>query len=653
MEKFMLRRLLFRKLLFIIIALTVHTGYAQFSPEFDIYKDQFPSAKLVRINQETSIQVGLINGEIDILQHFVEEDLYLDESATYNSAQSLSFSAFFEMEDVEAYSLNFERGKYREYKVENYKKKDDLDRSFYDDAQSLNFIYPDLKKGSKTKLIYSEKVKNPRFLSPFFFADFTPIVNNKFTITADKNINFEFRKFNTDSLEITYSEEEKRGNKIYTWEVKNTKEYKYESQAPNYKNILPHIIPIITSYNNNGQTVNLQNDVSDLYDWYYSLVENINKEEDDKDLVKLVEELTADKETDLEKVKAIYYWTQNNIKYIDFEYALGGFIPREANDVFQKKYGDCKDNSSILLKMLSIAGLEGNLTWIGTRDIPYSYSEVPTPMVDNHMILSFTDKDETYFLDATGRFMPMDLPSSFIQGKEALISEGKEKFRIQKVPVIPANRNALVDTTHIVLVGEALQGRSRAEISGYYKLDYFQNLENLSTDSKNREFYNAMLQKGNNKFLIKEFSEVNKYDYDKNFIVDYNFGIDGYAKNFGQEIYLNLNLNKDLSFFKTEENRKHEVEYDYKSSYNYTTILEIPEGYALEYLPENVQISNNFLNSSVTYNLEDNKIIYNHKADLNFLILDLAQQKEVNALIKQMDKAYQEIIILKKINSKS
>ncbi|MDT0647802.1 DUF3857 domain-containing protein [Zunongwangia sp. F260] len=653
MEKFILRRLSSRKLLFFIVALTTCTGYSQYSPEFDTYKTKYPNAKLVRLNQETAIEVGLKNGEIEILQHFVEEDLYLDESATYNSGQDLSFSAFFEMQEVEAYSLNFERGKYREYKVENYKEKDDLDRSFYDDAKSLNFIYPKLEKGSKTKLVYSEKVKNPRFLSPFFFADFTPIVNNKFTITADKNINFEFRKFNTDSLEIIFSEEEKRGNKIYTWEVKNTEEYDYESQAPNYKSILPHIIPIITSYNNNGQTVNLQNDVADLYDWYYSLVENINKEEDDEGLVKLVNDLTAGKESDFEKVKAIYYWTQNNIKYIDFEYALGGFIPREANDVYQKKYGDCKDNSSILLKMLSIAGLQGNLTWIGTRDIPYSYSEVPTPMVDNHMILSFTDQEKTYFLDATGRFMPMDLPSSFIQGKEALISEGKGKFRIQEVPVIPAKRNAIVDTTHITLAGDALEGKSRTKISGYYKLDYFHNLENISTASKNQEFYNAMFQKGNNKFLIKDFSESNKYSYDENFVVDYNFGIDGYAKNFGEEIYLNLNLNKELSFFKTEDDRKHEIEYDYKSAYNYTTILEIPEGYELEYLPENVQLSNDYVTASINYTRDNNQIIYNHKADLNFLTLDLKQQKEVNTLIKEMDKAYQEIIILKKINSKS
>jgi transglutaminase-like putative cysteine protease len=152
---------------------------------------------------------------------------------------------------------------------------------------------------------------------------------------------------------------------------------------------LPHIIPIITSYKIKDKEAKLLNDVSGLYNWYYSMVKDINQQPTDKALVTLVDEITKDNKTDLEKVRSIYYWTQQNIKYIAFEYALGGFIPREANDVFNKKYGDCKDNSSILYEMLKVAGLKGHLTWIGTREIPYSYTDVPTPIVDNHMILSY------------------------------------------------------------------------------------------------------------------------------------------------------------------------------------------------------------------------------------------------------------------------
>ncbi|WP_339916104.1 DUF3857 domain-containing protein [Yeosuana marina] len=632
--------------LFIVIGLK---GFSQESKEFNLYKKLYPNASSVRLNQDTEITIKLEAQNINITQEFSEEDLYLNEGANLNSKRALHFSSFFELENVEASSFTYDDGKYKEIEVKDFKQKDELNQSFYDDTKSLNFIFPNLKKGSKSVLNYSENVKNPRFLSSFYFGDFQPIINNKITIIADKNINLSFIEFNTDSLKIDFKKEEKRNNIIYTWEAKNIGEYKYEPNTPTYKKILPHIVPIITSYKSNNTNINLANKVSDLYQWYYSLIKDINKEDADEDLVKLVNELIANKPNDLEKVKAIYYWTQKNIKYIAFEYALGGFIPRQANEVFQKKYGDCKDNSSILYKMLDIAGIKGHLTWIGTRSLPYSYNQVPTPIVDNHMILSYIDNENTYFLDATGRYVPIDYPTPFIQGKEALISNGDSNYIIKKIPIVPAIKNAVIDTTTINLVDENLVGKTKVEISGYNKVDCFNYLENATTNDKIKTFYNETLQKGNNKFLIESLTETNKFDYEKNLIVDYDFNINGYAKKLGDEIYVNLNLILDLLSYKTKEDRKNEIEYDHTNYCNYTTVLNIPEGYTIEYVPSNVTLSNNYISSNISYKVENNTIIYNHTYSLNFINLKLNEQKEVNTLIKKTEKAYKEVVILKKI----
>lgn len=622
---------------------------AQFSEEFNSYKQAHPNASMVRLNNETAITMKINKGNIDIVREIMEEDLYLNESATYGSKQSLKFSSFLELEKVEASSFVFENNKYREVKVVNFTEKDELENSFHDDTKSLNFIYPNLQKGGKSKIKYSEKIKNPRFLGPFFFADFFPVSRNKISINASKDISLRFQEINMDQVEVAYTETEKGANRIYTWEILNTEEYEYEENAPDFKGVLPHIIPIITSFNVNGTSVKVLNDVSDLYGWYYSLVKDINKEPSDPELVTLVEELTAGKEDDLEKVKAIYYWTQQNIKYIAFEYALGGFIPREANTVFRNKYGDCKDNSSILYQMLSLAGLKGNLTWIGTRTIPYTYSQVPTPLVDNHMILSYTYKDKTYFLDATGRYLPIDLPSSFIQGKEALIGEGDGKFRIEKVPVIPAIENSVYDHNEVKIVDGHLIGSAKTEVKGYFKIDLFQLLENLSTETKVREFYNHQFGKGSNKFLINDFSEKNKYDYEKVFEVDYTFSINNYPQIVGKEMYVNLNLNKVLSDFKSPDDRLNGVEYDYQPYYNFTTVFQIPEGYAVDYLPENVAFEGEHLQGHISYTLDGDMITYNHSLEIKFLNISQLEQLELNKVIKKAEKAYKESVVLKKL----
>jgi len=623
-------------------------SWSLISQDLEKYTKQYPNDDVVRLQQETIITIKLNNGVFTIHKEVFEEDLYLNNSANYNSKRSISYSTFFNLDKIEASSFSKQDGKYVENKVVNFNEKNNLNDSFYDDSKEVGFIYPKLAKGSKTRIKLTYNIKNPRFLNAFYFGDFYPIINNKVTIIADKNIGLTFKPFQLNNgAKVTFKKKKKGANYVYTWSAKNTEKFEIESNAPNYKTILPHIIPIITSYQQDGKTKKLLNGVEGLYSWYYSLVENINKEETDPALTILVEDLTRGKESDIEKVKAIYYWTQQNIKYIAFEYALGGFIPREANEVFQKKYGDCKDNSSILFKMLEIAGLQGNLTWIGTRKIPYTYEEVPTPAVDNHMILSYENKNNTYYLDATGRYIQIEYPSSFIQGKEALIANGNN-FKVKKIPIVPAHLNKVVDTTYIQISNRDIIGTSNSTFSGYIKNNLFYNLENTRKEADVKELYNKRFLKGSNKFLIKSYKEENKFSYDKDFSVSYNFSIQDYVQNIGSEIFINPHFNKIVSFVKTKEDRKYDIEFDYKRQFSYTNIIEIPDGYEVSYIPTSVSFTNNLISINLSYSTDKNKIVCKQDVVFNFIKLNKAQQQQVNIFVEKTEKASKEIIILKK-----
>ena len=623
-------------------------SWSLISQDLEKYKKQYPNDDIVRLQQETIINIKLNNGEFTIHKEVFEEDLYLNNSANYNSKRSISYSTFFNLDKIEASSFSKQGGKYVENKVVNFNEKNNLNDSFYDDSKEVGFIYPKLAIGSKTHIKLTYNIKNPRFLSAFYFGDFYPIINNKVTIIADKNIEFTFKPFQLNNgAKITFKKKKKGENYVYTWSTKKTEKFEIESNAPNYKTILPHIIPIITSYQQDGKTKKLLDGVEGLYSWYYSLVENINKEETDPALITLVEELTGGKESDIEKVKAIYYWTQQNIKYIAFEYALGGFIPREANEVFQKKYGDCKDNSSILFKMLEIAGLHGNLTWIGTRKIPYTYVEVPTPAVDNHMILSYENKNNTYYLDATGRYIQIEYPSSFIQGKEALIANGNN-FKVKKIPVVPAHLNKVVDTTYIQISNRDIIGTSSSTFSGYIKNNLFYNLENTRKEADVKELYNKRFLKGSNKFLIKSYKEENKFSYDKDFSVSYNFSIQDYVQNIGSEIFINPHFNKIVSSVKTKEDRKYDIEFEYKRQFSHTNIIEIPDGYEVSYIPTSVSFTNDLISVNLSYSTDKNKIVCKQDVVFNFIKLNKEQQQKVNTFVEKTEKASKEIIILKK-----
>lgn len=635
-----------RGVAFLILVICTLTSFGQ-AEEFLQLKKKYPNDAIAKISNEKLIEISLDNNEISIFQEVFEEDMLLNESAKFATKESVDYSSFFQLEEISASSFIYEGNRYREYKVQDFNEKDEIGDSFYDDVKTVSFLFPKLEPGAKKQLKYKMNIKNPRFLNAFYFASAHPIIHSKITIEVDDRINLDFKEFNTKDVDIKRTNINKRGKNIYTWEVENLEGFEFEDGAPNFKNVLPHIIPIIKNYQSDDETINLLSETKDLYNWYYSLVKDINKDKPNPQLVQVVEELTNEKTSDLEKVRAIYYWAQENIKYIDFEFALGGFIPREANDVYEKKYGDCKDNSSIMLEMLEIAGLKGQLTWIGTRDIPYKYNEVPTPVVDNHMILSYTNEGQTYFLDATGRYVPLELPTSFIQGKEALVADGNENFKVLVVPEVPADKNSYIDEIELTISDRTLLGKGHSKMSGYFKIDTFNYLESRTQKQELLEFYNLNLMKGSNRFLIGEFEEINKYSYDKDFEIKYDFTIKDYCNVLGEEIYVNLNLDKSILEYKIKKDRKHAIELEYKLDTTMKNILNIPQGKTIDYLPENVQVSTPIFNATITYTVEANKITYSINTVLDTLVIEKEDQAQFNEALKTLEKAFKEVVVLK------
>ncbi len=197
----------------LLLLLFGHNSYSQISSDYRKYKVQYPNSQSVRLNQETVLNIGFDKGQFVISQESLEEDLYLYESAKYDAKQSLSYSSFYELNKIEASSFVIKDNKYEELKVSDFKDKDELDGSFYDDVKSINFIFPSLGQGAKTKLRYKQTIKNPRFLSAFYFGSFYPIENNKFTIISDNSINLRFQEINMEGVSVEFTKKKDQKTK--------------------------------------------------------------------------------------------------------------------------------------------------------------------------------------------------------------------------------------------------------------------------------------------------------------------------------------------------------------------------------------------------------------------------------------------------------
>ena len=208
--------------------------------------------------------------------------------------------------------------------------------------------------------------------------------------------------------------------------------------------------------------------------------------------------------------------------------------------------------------------------------------------------------------------------------------------------------NSVTDTTHIKISGRDITGKSNTTLSGYIKNNLFYNLENARKEADIKELYNKRFLKGNNKFLITSFTEQNKFSYEKDFSVSYDFSIQDYVQNIGSEIFINPHFNKIVSSVKTKEDRKYNIEFDYKKQFSYTTIIEIPEGYSASYIPKSVSFLDDLISIRLSYSRTNNTVVCQQDVVLNFIKLNKEQQKKVNTFVKKVEKASKEIIILKK-----
>jgi len=296
-----------------------------------------------------------------------------------------------------------------------------------------------------------------------------------------------------------------------------------------------------------------------------------------------------------------------------------------------------------------LAGINAHHTWIGTRDLPYTYTQVPTPLVDNHMIATYVSpKGEYYFLDATSNHTAYGLPSSMIQGKEALISFGPDKYEVRTVPVIAKERNVMVDSVLVSITDNELVGRGSASVSGYPKVNAGYRLDRAQEQDVKR-YVTRLVGKGSNKFYLDDYTIDHLNDNDQATQIKYGFRIGDYFQRISDEIYINLNLNKEYyNEYINVSNRETPWENDYKYVRDEVCVLTIPDGYTVDYLPKNTNYVGNNVGLEVDYQVEPGKVVLKKRLYIDFLMLQPDDFTGWNDSVKSMSDAYKESIILKK-----
>lgn len=132
----------------------------------------------------------------------------------------------------------------------------------------------------------------------------------------------------------------------------------------------------------------------------------------------LAERLVRGHDTPESRIAILARHVQKELSYKAIEFGRGARVPRPAEDVVGRKYGDCKDHALLLSQLLRAAGVDAELALV--KSWGRVTREVPSLDQFDHMIVHLPGPSPR-FIDATMKWSSPDETVAGLLGQEALI----------------------------------------------------------------------------------------------------------------------------------------------------------------------------------------------------------------------------------------
>ena len=455
---------------------------------------------------------------------------------------------------------------------------------------NLTFPLQGHKYRLETQLLYNDS----KYFASEYLSSGYRILEGTYTIDIPIWLDLELKEFNFEGYDITKEIKDAPGGKQIVYTLKDAPPNFDDPQTPGPSHLYPHILFIAKSYTQGNVEKELFKSTDNLFGWYNSLIEQVDINPNvfkDK-----VGELTTNTSSDIDKIKNIYYWVQDNIRYVAFEDGIAGFKPDSPQNVFTKRFGDCKGMAILIQTMLKEAGFDSRLVWIGTDRLAYDYS-IPSLSVDNHMICAVKLDGDYIFLDGTEKFNRFGEYASRIQHKQALVRNGN----VYEIITIPDSQQENSDFTHynFEIVDNNLIGIVNRAFDGESRVD-FQNAYSSFGKERQEEILINYLTSGNDNYTIPYIEPFDAENRETKIILSYDAQIKNAIADFDNTLYIDLDPKKNADRLILDDRKAPLLLYS-KEIIKTTIDLKIPDNYKVRSLPENFEFLNDHLAINVNY----------------------------------------------------
>ena len=540
--------------------------------------DSSASAVILADYGEAYITVNSVSAQLNFERHMRIKILKKDGLSWADAEILLRYSGSSEerISQLKASSYNLEGGKIVETKMS----KDGVFKEKFNRNFNLQkFTIPNVKEGSVIEYSYR---KTSDFLSNFPNWQFQyeiPVRHSEYWAILPEF--FIFEKYMQGYLQLTdYEQKDKPTvdflSKGHHWILKNAPAFKEEPYMTCEDDYVSKMNFALSHYNFPGQPI------QEIMGSWTKL--NANLLESDGFggaingsgfLKKKVEEVTAGISDPLQKMTALYNYVQQNIEWDGTK----DYTADPLKKIFDAKKGTAGDINIGLASMLEKAGIEVDMLLLSTRDHGFVRKEYPMSKQFNYVVCVARVNGKTYLMDATEKFLPVNvLPERCLNGQGLVISKSYHGW--MDLPAKTKSKTVVSVDLALHENGD-LKGKINFVRDGYDALrmrkDYTSKGEEayLSEVTKNRSWQIAKSEFTD----IKVIDQVAKENHELN--------IQEHAVVAGDMVYINPFVTSQLQSnpFKLE-NREYPVDFGSPVEKVYMCKIAVPEGYAIDELPQ-------------------------------------------------------------------
>ncbi len=161
----------------------------------------------------------------------------------------------------------------------------------------------------------------------------------------------------------------------------------------------------------------------------------------DTDFASILAEIDIDKSAPLQsQVEKCKQWIQNNIRYTSVALGSSSIIPVKPLQVLTKRFGDCKDQSSLLVGMLRALNIEAYVVLVNSSTYRAPYETFPALNSFDHAIVVALCDDREVWIDCTFPGSNALAVPAYLQGKNVLIASSKTQG-LWRIPASPKETN--------------------------------------------------------------------------------------------------------------------------------------------------------------------------------------------------------------------